>query len=166
MKENLFYIFATLTVIFSLLVILLKNPIASGISLVVSFFCVSGIFILMHAPFLSMIQILVYTGAIMVLFLYVMMLLNLEHPKEPEGFRKYSKYVCIAAIPVLIFLGKSLINITEQTQSPHDDSFGSIASIGNLLLGSYVFAFEAVSFVLLAAMVGVVVLTSKRRDGK
>lgn len=166
MKENLFYIFATLTVIFSLLVILLKSPIASGVSLIVSFFCVSAIFILMHAPFLSMIQILVYTGAIMVLFLYVMMLLNLEHPKEPEGFRKYSKYVWILAIPVLILLARSMLKPTEFADHEHVDSFGSIESIGNLLLGSYVFAFEAVSFVLLAAMVGVVVLTSKRRDGK
>ncbi len=166
MKENLFYIFALITIIFSVLVVLLKNPIASGLSLVVSFFCVSAIFILMHAPFLSVIQILVYTGAIMVLFLYVMMLLNLEHPKEPKGFRKYSKLVWIAVIPLLIFLAKSLINVPEMQQYKHDDTFGSIESIGVLLLGKYVFAFEAVSFVLLAAMIGVVVLTAKRRDAK
>lgn len=164
MKENLFYIFATLTVIFSLLVVLLKNPIASGLSLVVSFFFVSGIFILMHASFLGMIQILVYTGAIMVLFLYVMMLLNLEHPEAPKGMRKYSRYVWILMLPVLAILGLQLIRIPEITQHAHSDTFGSIASIGNLLLGNYVFAFEAVSFVLLAAMIGVVVLTAKRRN--
>lgn len=166
MKENLFYIFAGFTILFSLLVVLLKNPIASGLSLVASFFCVSAIFILMHASFMGTIQILVYTGAIMVLFLYVMMLLNLDHPKEPEGFRKYSRYVWIASIPVLILMGRSMISVTEMTQHTHSDGFGSIASIGNLLLGNYVFLFEAASFVLLAAMVGVVVLTAKRRDGK
>lgn len=162
MKENLFYIFATLTVIFSLLVVLLKNPIASGLSLVVSFFFVSGIFILMHASFLSMIQILVYTGAIMVLFLYVMMLLNMEHPEAPKGFRKYSRYGWIAILPILAILGLGLIRVPELTKSARSESFGSIESIGNLLLGNYVFAFEAVSFVLLAAMIGVVVLTAKR----
>lgn len=166
MKENLFYIFAAFTILFSLMVVLLKNPIASGLSLVASFFCVSAIFVLMHASFMGTIQILVYTGAIMVLFLYVMMLLNLDHPKEPEGFRKYSRYVWIASIPVLILLGKSLINVTEMTEHAHSEEFGSIASIGNLLLGNYVFLFEAASFVLLAAMVGVVVLTAKRRDAK
>jgi len=166
MKENLFYIFATLTIIFSLLVVLLKNPIASGLSLVVSFFFVSGIFILMHASFLSMIQILVYTGAIMVLFLYVMMLLNIENPEAPKGFRKYSKMVWILMLPVLATLGIMLVRIPELNKYNPSEDFGSIHSVGVLLLGNYVFAFEAVSFVLLAAMIGVVVLTSKRRDGK
>lgn len=166
MKENLFYIFAAITVIFSVMVILLKNPIASGLSLVASFFCVSAIFILFHAPFMGMIQILIYTGAIMVLFLYVMMLLNLEHPETPKGFRKYSRYIWIAVLPILFLLGKAMLGVTELNEHAHVETFGSIKSIGNLLLGPYVFVFEAVSFVLLAAMVGVVVLTSKRRDGK
>ncbi len=166
MKENLFYIFATLTVIFSLLVVLLKNPIASALSLIVSFFFVSGIFILLHAPFLSVIQILVYTGAIMVLFLYVMMLLNLEHPESPKGFRKYARYVWILMIPVFATLGIMLVKVPELNKYQPSEDFGSIASVGTLLLGNYVFAFEAVSFVLLAAMIGVVVLTSKKRDEK
>jgi NADH-quinone oxidoreductase subunit J len=166
MKENLFYIFATLTIVFSLLVILLKNPIASGLSLVVSFFFVSAIFILMQASFLSLIQILVYTGAIMVLFLYVMMLLNLEHPEAPKGFRKYSRYIWILMLPVIATMGVMLIRIPELNKHAHSEDFGSIHSIGTLLLGNYVFAFEAVSFVLLAAMVGVVVLTHKRRGSK
>lgn len=166
MRENLFYGFAALTILFSLLVILLKNPIASGLSLVSSFFCVSAIFVLLHAPFMGMIQILVYTGAIMVLFLYVMMLLNLEHPGDPKGFRKYSRYLWMLALPILIFLGKSLIQVPDFNENQHMETFGSIQSVGNLLVGPYVFVFEAVSFVLLAAMIGVVVLTSKRRDGK
>ena len=165
-RENIFYTFACLTVIFSLMVIILKNPIASGLSLIASFFCVSAIFVLLHAAFMGMIQILIYTGAIMVLFLYVMMLLNLEHPDSPKGFRKYSKWLWLFAIPILFFLGKSLLNVTELSERSHPDTFGSIASVGNLLLGRYVFAFEAVSFVLLASMIGVVVLTSKRREGK
>lgn len=166
MKENLFYIFAAITIVFSVMVILLKNPIASGLSLVASFFCVSAIFVLFHAPFMGMIQILIYTGAIMVLFLYVMMLLNLEHPETPKGFRKYSKVLWIIALPILIILGNLMLRVTELNVHEHAQTFGSIASIGNLLLGPYVFVFEAVSFVLLAAMIGVVVLTAKRRDGK
>jgi NADH-quinone oxidoreductase subunit J len=162
MKENLFYIFAVMTVIFSLLVILLKNPIASALSLVSSFFFVSGIFILMHASFLSMIQILVYTGAVMVLFLYVMMLLNIENPQAPKGFRRYARYGWIAILPILTILGLGLIRVPELTKGVRSEEFGSIKSVGNLLLGNYVFAFEAVSFVLLAAMIGVVVLTAKR----
>ena len=166
MKENLFYVFAGLTIVLSLMVVLLKNPIASGFSLVASFCCVSVIFVLMHAPFMGMIQILVYTGAIMVLFLYVMMLLNLRHPDEPHGFRKYSKYVWILALPLFIWAGTALIEVPALTQHVHSDTFGSITTVGELLLGKYVFAFEAASFVLLAAMIGVVVLTAKKRSPK
>ncbi len=166
MKENLFYVFAGLTIVLSLLVVLMKNPIASGISLVASFCCVSVIFVLMHAPFMGMIQILIYTGAIMVLFLYVMMLLNLRHPDAPQGFRKYSKYIWILALPLLIWAGASFIQVPVLSQHVHSDEFGSITTVGELLLGKYVFAFEAASFVLLAAMIGVVVLTAKKRSPK
>ena len=102
----------------------------------------------------------------MVLFLYVMMLLNIEHPQPGKGLRKYARYGWIGMLPILATLGLALIRVPEMSKANRGEDFGSIKTVGELLLGNYVCAFEAGSFVLLAAMIGVVVLTAKKRGAK
>ena len=166
MAAALFYALSLICIVSSLIMIFHKNTMYSVLFLLVTFFSVAGLYVTLNAQFLAIVHIIVYAGAIMVLFLYVMMLLNLEHPESPKGFRKYARYVWILMIPVFATLGIMLVKVPELNKYQPSEDFGSIASVGTLLLGNYVFAFEAVSFVLLAAMIGVVVLTSKKRDEK
>ncbi|MCB0271492.1 MAG: NADH-quinone oxidoreductase subunit J [Bdellovibrionales bacterium] len=164
--EYLFYTFSGLAILFSLGVVFARNPIYSGLSLVTTLFFVSGIFVLLHAPFIGVLQILVYTGAIMVLFLYVMMLLNIQE-EQIVGTRKHlMKWMHLPLIVVIFFIFKSLILVPTFSDIPVDEKFGSVFNVGESLLGSYVLVFEIASIVLLAAMIGVVVLTKKTQKEK
>lgn len=163
MIENLFYGFASLAVIFAYMVILIRNPIHSGLSLIGSFFCVSALFVLMKAPFLGVIQILIYTGAILVLFLYVMMLLNVKEEEETT-WQMVSKYFTLVLVPVGMFFSFKVLNFKRLAARELSEDFGSVFSVGESLLGSYVFVFELASVVLLAAMIGVVVLTKRKEE--
>lgn len=166
MATYLFYLVATLALLFTGMVVLLRNPITAALSLVASFFCVSILFILLHAPFLGVIQVLVYAGAIMVLFLYVVMLLDLR--SEQSSFtvlEKGVRWLALALVPVLLLSLIPALNLSDDTLLPPSDSFGSIASVGRSLLGPYALAFEVVSLILLAAMIGVVVLVPRKKKG-
>ncbi|MEZ4704245.1 MAG: NADH-quinone oxidoreductase subunit J [Bdellovibrionota bacterium] len=163
MTSWLFYGFSAFAVAFAYLVILLRNPIHSGLALIGSFFCVSGLFVLMHAPFLGVIQILIYTGAILVLFLYVMMLLNLkEQQKEDRLWQTVARYVALLLIPLGWMFSLKVLNFQRLVSRSLPEDFGSVHSVGQQLLGSYVLIFEVSSVVLLVAMIGVVVLTQKK----
>jgi NADH-quinone oxidoreductase subunit J len=167
MEAVLFYLFAGLTLGFTLMVVLLRDPIISAFSLIASFFSVSALFVLLHAPFLAVIQVLVYTGAILVLFLYVLMLLDLRKERTGGGMTDWLTRVAGlgSAGVVLAFLVPSL-ELTGDAGAPVGDAFGSLASVGRVLLGPYALVFEAVSLVLLAGMIGVIVLAPSRREEK
>jgi NADH-quinone oxidoreductase subunit J len=157
----LFYVFSFVTVLGSLAVVLMKNPILSALSLVVSFFGVAGIFVLLHAPFVATIQVWVYAGAILVLFLYVTMLLNIGGEMPEEKKRKYSKFVWL----VLGLLVSGLIFKfgIRQWVPPFniEPSSGSIESIASQLLNPYLLLFELISVVLLVGILGAIVLAKK-----
>lgn len=164
MTAGVFYAFAGFAVLFSLLVILLRNPITSALSLVASFFCVSGIFVLLHAPFLGVIQILIYAGAILVLFLYVLMLLNVKREKVREyTYGRIAKFIGLIALPVVLLISYTGFDLPEFGNGAVDSNFGSVSSVGLQLLGPYALLFELISLVLLAAILGVVVVTAKQR---
>jgi NADH-quinone oxidoreductase subunit J len=162
----LFWFFAICTVGASLGVVLLKNPIACAMSLVASFFFLAGIYVLLWAHTVAALQVLVYAGAIMVLFLFVIMLLSLTDT-GPVVQLSFSRVVGAAATAVLlgvlvIVLHKLPPGDLVWAHGPRLQTFGSIKEVGAVMYTQWLFPFEAVSLLLLVAIVGAVVVAKSR----
>ncbi len=155
-----FFVFAAIAVIFAVVVILHRNPVVSALSLVVSFFALAVMYVLLDAPFLAALQVIVYAGAIMVLFLFVIMLLNLQHVGEPatRPVQQFLGYTASAAFAttLIYYLGKYAIHALPAAPFQAD-----ARSIGVSLFQAYVFPFEMVSILLLAAIVGALLLSGR-----
>jgi NADH-quinone oxidoreductase subunit J len=163
MQEVLFYIFAFLALVFGFLVVanpFSRNPVTSAMFLVLTIASLAGLFVLLHAFFLAAVQVLVYAGAVMVLFLFVIMLLDLkeEEHRKIKLFGLIGGVVSVGAI-LAIFL-RSLANAPLPT-APELNLEGSTIPLGKLLFTQYLLPFEIVSVLLLVAMVGVVLLSKK-----
>lgn len=160
--------FAILAVISAIIMVTRRNPISSALFLVVNFFCISVMYLMLRSQFIAIIQVLVYAGAIMVLFLFVIMLLNLQ---DESKLRESITYKKLAAVILALLLFSSLA-ITSffafygkfKTLSPVAEMQGTIESVGKLLYSTFSFPFELVSFILLAAIVGAIVLAQKKFD--
>ncbi len=162
-----FYVFAAVSVIASLLVIAQRNPIYSVLLLIASFGALSGLYVLLDAPFVAVIQIIVYAGAIMVLFLFVVMLLNAPHeetdydekaqPLMRRGPRRFGAFLAAGLIVELVW---ALTRPGESGSFP-GGSVSSVNAIGRLLFTDYAFPFEVTSVLILVAMVGAVVLARR-----
>jgi len=163
MSDVLFYIFACLTVVFGFLVVLnpfSRNPVTSAMFLVLTIASLAALFVLLHAFFLAAVQVLVYAGAVMVLFLFVIMLLDLK-AEEGQRIKKLSAgagFIAVAAI-LSIFLHSLLISPTGAENSPTLE--GSTLALGKVLFTEYFLPFEIISLLLLVAMVGVILLSKK-----
>lgn len=165
----LFYAFAAVTVLASLLVIAQRNPIHSVLLLIASFGALSGLYVLLDAPFAAVIQIIVYAGAIMVLFLFVVMLLNAPHeetdfdeqvhPLLRPGPMRFGALLAAALAVELIWA----INRAPEPGAFANRSVSSVTEIGQSLFTDYAFPFEVTSILILIAMVGAVVL-ARRED--
>jgi NADH-quinone oxidoreductase subunit J len=160
----LFYLFATVAVVASLLVVAQRNPIYSVLLLVTSFGALSGLYVLLDAPFVAAIQIIIYAGAIMVLFLFVVMLLNAPHeeteydervhPLLRPGPMRFGAFLAVVfGIELVWALSR---NVSGEVQASAGDT--SVAAIGRALFTTYAFPFEVTSLLILVAMVGAVVL--------
>ena len=169
MNALAFWIFAAATVVASLLVIGQRNPMYSVLLLIVSFMALSGLYVLLGAPFVAAIQIIIYAGAIMVLFLFVVMLLNLPTETPPEGRsrllgnagpRHFGAVLSLALVVELAWALRSL----QASPMPAGEWETSVNRIGLVLFRDYAFAFEATSVLILVAMVGAIILA--RREGK
>jgi NADH-quinone oxidoreductase subunit J len=166
---TLFYVFAAVAILASLLVIGQRNPIYSVLLLIASFGALSGLYVLLDAPFVAVIQIVVYAGAIMVLFLFVVMLLNAPqedteydervHPLLRPGPMRFGAALAVALLAELVW---ALTRGADSGAFP-GASVSSVAAIGQALFSDYAFAFEVTSILILVAMVGAVVLA--RREG-
>lgn len=162
MATFVFLYFAAVIVMAAALVVVVRNPIYSALSLLVMFFHVAGLYVTLHAEFLAAIQIIVYAGAILVLYLFVVMLLNV---KREEQFNQQG--------PVALFLGVVLLTeavlltvsrgFTVGTPAPgrEEPAVGNTESIGEVLYSTYLFPFEIASLILLVAMIGAVILSKK-----
>ena len=160
-----FYAFAALAVIASLMVIAQRNPIYSVVLLIASFIGLAGLYVLLDAPFLAVIQIVIYAGAIMVLFLFVVMLLNVAAPEGRDPLRVIAGLGIVLGGVFTTGLGLAFACVTTSA----DDAAlarteGTVEEVGKVLFADYVFAFEFVSVLLVAAMVGVIVLGVRRRE--
>ena len=164
-----FWILAAVAVLSSLLVITSRNPVASVLYLVVSFFCLAGLFVTLNSHFLAAIQVIVYAGAIMVLFLFVVMLLNLGTPQ----------WFDVAATPLkaaALLLGVAFVGALAATglgtfepaargpaSAISPDVLGSTEAMGTALYSAYYLPFLVTALLLLVAMVGAVVLARRER---
>ncbi|MDB6025117.1 MAG: NADH:ubiquinone oxidoreductase subunit 6 [Verrucomicrobiales bacterium] len=163
MHDAFFYIFAILTVFCAVMVVanpVSRSPITSAMFLVLTITCMAALFVQLHAFFLAAVQILVYAGAVMVLFLFVIMLLDLKE-EERRRIKAVSAGLGTLAVGSILFL---IIKSTLQFGQagaipPHTE--GSTASLGKLLFSNYVLPFEILSLLLLVAMVGVILLSKK-----
>ena len=169
MNETAFYLFAAIAIGASLLVIAQRNPIYSVLLLIASFGALSGLYITLDAPFVLVIQIVVYAGAIMVLFLFVVMLLNAPHEDTEADERRHIllrsgplRFGAFLAVVLASELGWAL---TEGGDSGAfaGGSTSSVAAIGRSLFTDYAFAFEVTSVLILVAMVGAVVLAHREK---
>lgn len=164
LEYAIFFFFAAVAVIFSLMVVVHKNPVVSALSLVVSFFALAVMYVLLDAPFMAALQVIVYAGAIMVLFLFVIMLLNLQRDEAPpqRPVQQFLGYTAGAAfcISMIYYVIKGYV-VHPAPATP----FGSDArSIGFSMFEAYILPFEMVSILLLAAIVGALVLSQRRID--
>jgi NADH-quinone oxidoreductase subunit J len=163
-----FYLFAAIAVIASLGVIGQRNPMHSVILLVVSFGALAGLYVLLDAPFTAVTQIIIYAGAVMVLFLFVVMLLNVPR-EEPSKTRAISPTaqtlgaLLAVALAVELLWAFSRLNRTPFVDNPEAASLSSVTRIGATLFTQHAFAFEATSILILVAMVGAVVLARRER---
>jgi NADH-quinone oxidoreductase subunit J len=160
MEFLIFFVFATIAVIFALMVILHRNPVVGALSLVASFFALAVMYVLLEAPFLAVLQIIVYAGAIMVLFLFVIMLLNLQHQRE-ESTRPIQQFLgyttsALFGLGLVYYLAKY-----AALTLPGSPFNADARAVGVELFQAYVFPFEMVSILLLAAIVGALLLSGR-----
>jgi NADH-quinone oxidoreductase subunit J len=165
-----FWILAAITVIASVLVVGQRNPMHSVILLIVSFGALSGLYMLLDAPFVAAIQIIIYAGAIMVLFLFVVMLLNAPTEEAPTGFqarmlggagpRRFGVVLSLILVVQLAVILREL-STTPLTTSGETPKAMGVYDIGVKLFREYAFAFEATSVLILVAMVGAIILARK-----
>ena len=161
MTTFLFYLFAILTVVAAAGVIAARSPIYSAMSLVGTFFCLAGIYALLLAHTIAILQVLVYAGAIMVLFLFVIMLLSLGEAVGPSKItfpRVVGGLTAAGLFALLVYAAQPFVPAAAPTPA----SFGTLQSIGAQLYTQWLAPFEAVSLLLLVAMVGAVVVAKSR----
>jgi NADH-quinone oxidoreductase subunit J len=165
----LFYIFAVMTLLGAILTITRKSAVHSAISLIVSLLGVAGLYLLQHAEFLFAVQIVLYVGGIMVLFLFVIMLVNLDQAAKERQFNR-QWLVALAAVAAagaeigyFLYRGKDAFHIAESAAvAAAPDVLGNTELVGNSLFSEYLLPFEVASLLLLVAVVGSVVMAKKR----
>jgi NADH-quinone oxidoreductase subunit J len=166
METLFFLIVAAIAVISSLLVITNKNPINSALSLIMTFFCLATLYVMLEAPFMAAIQVIVYAGAIMVLIVFVIMLLNIR--SESGGRTAHARFMGVATgLLLLVLTGCLLAKSSLSTARGNIDSamiakVGHTELIGKSLFTDFLLPFELTSILLLAAIVGAVVLSKKK----
>ncbi|MDP2697759.1 NADH-quinone oxidoreductase subunit J [Thalassospira sp.] len=166
-----FYLFASIAVIAATLVVTVRNPVHSVLWLILTFFNAAGLFVLLGAEFLAMLLVVVYVGAVAVLFLFVVMMLDINFTEMREGFLNYLPIgilVAVALFVELAFVGATWALTDEKVAAlgkPTPDGINNIEALGNLIYTDYVYVFQASGLVLLVAMIGAIVLTLRHREG-
>lgn len=163
MENFLFYFFSAAMLAFAVATICTRNPVGSAIFLVLVFFFMAALFVLLNAFFLAAVQVLVYAGAIMVLFLFVIMMLNVSE-EERRSLHWFGMVGALVIIPSLI---AEVLVIGSRSgfdnKLPQGSLEGTTESVGRLLFSKYLLPFEVSSVLLLVAMIGVIVLSKKEK---
>ncbi|MDH5257634.1 MAG: NADH-quinone oxidoreductase subunit J [Gammaproteobacteria bacterium] len=168
MQVIMFYLFAILLVVSSGLVITIKNPVKAALFLVLAFVASSGVWILLEAEFLAITLVLVYVGAVMVLFLFVVMMLDVDLAPLQEGFTRYLPLGVLISVIVFVeiamILGPSRFGL-EQFPNPlaHGADYSNTKELGRILYTQYVYPFELAAVILVVAIVAAIALTLREK---
>ena len=162
-KTFVFYFLSTILVYASLRVVTLRNPVHAALHLILAFFSASGVWILLQAEFLAIALILVYVGAVMVLFLFVVMLLDINIDRLREGFWTYLPLGAVVALLMVaemgLVLGGSYFDLFEKDVPQAAADYSNVQAVGRLLFTDYVYPFELASVILLVGIVAATALT-------
>lgn len=160
--QVVFYFFAALAVGSAISVITVRNPVRSVLSLVVTFFAMAGVWMILQAEFLSLILLLVYVGAVMTLFLFVVMMLNIDKEPKQSGFVTYLPFaailVVLLTVMMLMVVQPGYFSGIEVPPAKSDD-YNNLAELGRVLYTQYAYPFEVAGVILLAAIVAAITLT-------
>jgi NADH-quinone oxidoreductase subunit J len=170
-ERLLFYAFGAIAVMGALCVIGQRNPIYSVLALIGAFFGLSGLYVLLEAPFVAIVQIIIYAGAIMVLFLFVVMLLNVPREDAAEWDRRHPLYrpwpmrfgalLAIAMVMQLLWALARTPGLSEGIGA-NTPGITDVGELGRVLFTDYMFAFEVTSILIIVAMIGAVILARKQ----
>ena len=165
-----FYLFSAVAIVSAVMVISARNPVHAVLFLILAFFNASGLFMLAGAEFLALILIVVYVGAVAVLFLFVVMMLDVDFVSMRQGFLQYAPAGVIVGIVLLLELlllaGSFVVSpdVAGGAAVPIDGTVDNMRAIGQVLYTRYVFLFQGAAAVLLVAMIGAIVLTLKHKS--
>lgn len=164
-----FYLFAFVAIAAAFMVIAARNPVHSVMFLILTFFSAAGLFLLMGAEFLALLLVMVYVGAVAVLFLFVVMMLDVDFAELKSEWMKYFPVGGLVAIVLLIemvFVGAAYFTGSDnQPLATNSDGLSNIDQFAAVLYRDYAFFFEAAGFILLVAMIGAITLTLREREG-
>lgn len=168
----IFYIFAIMAVCSALVVITVRHPVRAVLALVVTFFSMAAIWMMMAAEFLSLILLLVYVGAVMTLFLFVIMMLNIDFTSQRGG--TFIRYLPFGILVILLTVGSMIIGFSSQFKwmpvpLPYEESYSNVTQLGAVLYTEYAYPFELAGVLLLAAIVAAISLAHrlpKKRKGQ
>lgn len=167
MVDLIFLLCAIATLVGAITVVSQKNPVHSAVGLIGSFVAMAVLYLLLHAPFLAVIQVAVYAGAIVVLFLFVIMLLNLKPDElgtDPDG--RVQRRIAIGSLLMFLMLGAAFTGAGAGSQpfsaSPADPGFGSTEAVGEVLMSKFILPFEVTSILIIVAIVAAVVLAKRK----
>jgi NADH-quinone oxidoreductase subunit J len=167
-EQAVFYAFAGILVFAAAMVITIRNPVKAALFLVLAFFSAAGLWVQLEAEFLAITLVLVYVGAVMVLFLFVVMMLDINQVRLREGFGEYlpiGGFVAILMVAeMIIVLGGGRFGLTQMPLPPsHAIGYSNTRELGMLLYTDYVYPFEIAALVLLVAIVAAIALTMRKR---
>ena len=166
-----FYILSAIAIVSALMVVSARNPVRAVLFLILTFFAAAGLFVLLGAEFLAMLLVIVYVGAVAVLFLFVVMMLDVDFAQLREGFLNYAPLGGIVALILAFMLALTgFAWVTAESAptnmaAPTPEDAHNIQALGMLIYDRYVLFFQLAGLVLLVAMIGAIVLTLRHRDG-
>ena len=168
-EKFLFYVFALILIFAAVRVITVRNPVYAALFLVLAFFTSAALWLLIEAEFLAITLVLVYVGAVMVLFLFVVMMLDINVDPVREGFIKYLPVGTAVALLIVIemglVVGSSYFGSDRYSLTAHAADYSNTKELGSVLYTFYVYPFEIASVILLVAIVAAISLTMRRREG-
>jgi len=165
----IFFFFATILLVAAARVVTARNPVHSALFLVLSFFTAAALWIMLQAEFLAIVLVLVYVGAVMVLFLFVVMMLDINYDMLREGFWDNLPFALLVAVlmaaEMAVVLGGRNFWVSDNAAAPnlHGPGYSNIKELGRLIYTEYVYPFEIASVILLVAIVAAIALTLRRR---
>ncbi len=170
-QDVLFYFFSALLIASALGVITVRNPVNSALLLVLSFVTCAGLWLLLEAEFLAITLVLVYVGAVMVLFLFVVMMLDINLDQLREGFWKWFPFGAVIALVMvveisMVLMGKYFGHEEMPIPEPKGADYSNTKELGRLIYTEYVYAFELAAVLLLVAMIAAIALTLRHREDK